>query len=403
MKQRNVWIAVLLFFATLLNYFDRQILALISPVLRDRFSLSAQQYAHLFTAFLLGYTAMQLIAGWIVDRLGARLGLMLAMLWWSAAGTAAGFARSPRQLAWCLFLMGIGEAANWPSAVKAIGEWFSPATRATAVGFFNAGSSAGAVIAPVVVTALTQHYSWRAAFFACGFLALLWIGPWRLLYVRPPQILKQETLAQPRLAYLRDRRAWGVILARLFADSIWYFYIFWLPDYLTHVQSVGLARLGAIAWIPFLAAGLGNFVGGTVSGYLMRRRWPAVESRLIVMGFSALVMAGGATIRYCGTPSLAILVISIVVFAYSCWAANVLTLPSDLFPPEVVATITGACGTVAGLGGILTTSLAGYVIDRYSYGPVFWGLSCLPVLGFGCSLLILRSNAPKQIGNEMLA
>jgi ACS family hexuronate transporter-like MFS transporter len=259
------------------------------------------------------------------------------------------------------------------------------------------------VIAPVVVTALTQHYSWRAAFFACGFLALLWIGPWRLLYVRPPQILKQETLAQPRLAYLRDRRAWGVILARLFADSIWYFYIFWLPDYLTHVQSVGLARLGAIAWIPFLAAGLGNFVGGTVSGYLMRRRWPAVESRLIVMGFSALVMAGGATIRYCGTPSLAILVISIVVFAYSCWAANVLTLPSDLFPPEVVATITGACGTVAGLGGILTTSLAGYVIDRYSYGPVFWGLSCLPVLGFGCSLLILRSNAPKQIGNEMLA
>jgi ACS family hexuronate transporter-like MFS transporter len=387
MIRRSWWIAALLFASTLLNYFDRQILSLLSPILRVQFSLTARQYSHLFNAFLLGYTSMQFLAGWIVDRLGAKRGLMLAMLWWSAAGAAAAFAKGPQQLAICLFLMGLGEAANWPSAVKAIGEWFPAGKRAAAVGFFNAGSSAGAVLAPIVVSALTQRYSWRAAFLTCGVLALLWVGPWQLLYRDPPVQCESRTSVQPRFSYLADRRAWGVILARFFADSIWFFYIFWLPDYLTRVQSVNLSTLGAIAWIPFLAAGVGNFAGGAASGYLIRRHKLAVPARLTVMGASALVMSGGITIRYCHSPFQAIALISVIVFAYSSWAANVLTLPSDLFPPAVVGTITGACGTVAGLGGILTTLLTGQIIDRYSYGPVFVGLSCLPLLAFGFSLL----------------
>jgi MFS transporter, ACS family, hexuronate transporter len=389
MSRRSWWIAALLFLSTLINYFDRQILSLVSPVLRVEFALSAGQYAHLLNALLLGYASSQIIAGWIVDRLGARLGLTLAMLWWSAAGTAAAFARDSRQLAICLFLMGLGEAANWPSAVKAIGEWFPAARRATAVGFFNAGSSAGAVLAPIVVVTMTERYSWRTAFLLCGLLALAWIGPWRFLYVNPPWPPERRAIARPGLAYFRSRRAWGVILARFFADSIWYFYIFWLPDYLTRVHSIRLSTLGAIAWIPFLGAGLGNFAGGAASGYLMRRNGTVVPSRLAVMGLSALVMAGGVAIRFCAGPYSAIALISLVVFAYSAWAANVLTLPGDLFPPAVVATVTGACGTVAATGAMLTTYLAGYVIDRYSYGPVFLGLSCLPLLAFACSLLSL--------------
>jgi MFS transporter, ACS family, hexuronate transporter len=396
MTRRSWWIAALLFLSTLLNYFDRQILSLVSPVLRVQFALSARQYSHLLNAFLLGYTSMQLIAGWIVDRLGAQLGLMLAMLWWSAAGTSAAFIKNPQQLAVCLFLMGLGEAANWPAAVKAIGEWFSPDKRAVAVGFFNAGSSAGAVIAPVVVSALTQHYSWRAAFLTSGVLALLWIGPWCLLYANPPRRAESRAVVMPSLTFLRDHRAWGVILARFFADSIWYFYIFWLPDYLTRVQSVGLSSLGAIAWIPFLAAGIGNFAGGAASGYLIGRYKGVVKARLTVMAVSALIMACGAAIRYCHNPFLAIAFISIILFAYSSWAANVLTLPSDLFPPAVVATVTGAAGTVAGLGGMLTTFLAGRVIDRYSYGPVFLELSCLPLLAFGCSLLVHVGSPSKR-------
>jgi MFS transporter, ACS family, hexuronate transporter len=385
-------IATLLFFATLLNYFDRQILSLVSPVLRVQFLLSAVQYSHLLNSFLLGYTLLQLMAGLVVDRIGARTSMILAMLWWSTAGAAAAFARTPNELALCLFLMGVGESANWPTAVKAVQQWFPPEKRAVAVGFFNSGSSVGAILAPFVVTRLTLHYSWRAAFIACGVLGLLWVVPWRMVYQYVPQ---SELDAGPQrergLNFLRDSRAWGVIGARFFADSIWFFYIFWLPDYLTHVQHLSLAAVGSLAWIPFAAAGLGNFVGGAASGKLVKKGSSPARARIIIMGISAAIMVCGAAIRLCHHPGLALALISTVVFAYSAWAANVLTLPSDLFSASRVAAVVGTSGTVAGLGGILTTHIAGLVIDRFSYGPVFIGLGCLPVLAFLCSLLAGRA------------
>ncbi len=386
---RRAWIiAVLLFAATLLNYLDRQVLSLVSPVLRREFSLSATQYARLLDAFLLGYTAMQVVAGWVVDRLGARTGLLLAMIWWSLAGASAASARNPLELGICLCLMGAGEAANWPTAVKAIREWFPPASRAIAVGFFNAGSSAGAVLAPLIVTALTIRFSWRMAFLVCGGLGLLWIIPWKRAYRQPPVDAPALVAQSERSGHLlRDVRAWGVILARFFGDSIWFFYIFWLPDYCSHVLKLSLAAIGAVAWIPFLAAGIGNFAGGWMSGHFVRRQSGVVRSRLLVMGGSAVVMAAGAGVRWVRTESLAIAIISVVVFAYSAWAANVLTLPSDIFPGNQVATITGTAGTLAGLGGMVTMWLTGRVVDHYSYGPVFLGLGCLPLLAFGFSLL----------------
>jgi MFS transporter, ACS family, hexuronate transporter len=395
MIERRWFIAFLLFLSTLLNYFDRQILSLVSPVLRVQFSLSATQYSHLLSAFLFGYTSMQLFAGWVVDRLGARRGLILAMLWWSAAGAAAALTRGPRQLAFCLFLMGVGETANWPSAVKAIREWFSPAKRAMAVGFFNSGSSAGAILAPFTVATLTLHYSWRAAFIACGVLGVLWIIPWRIAYTAPPMpSYADDILPATQFAFLRDRRAWGILLARLFADSIWFFYIFWLPDYLTHVHGLSIREIGATAWIPFVAAAAGNFAGGAASSYLIRRHRAVVPSRLTVMVASALVMSLGAVIRFCNTPAIAIAVISLVVFAYSSWAANVLTLPGDIFPADSVATVVGASGTLAGIGGMLTVLLTGHIVDRYSYGPVFWGLTALPLCAAACSLLCASRPTP---------
>lgn len=389
MRKRSWWIASLLFVSTLLNYFDRQILSLVSPVLRVQFSLSAQQYSNLLNAFLLGYTCMQFVAGSAVDRLGPKRGLILAMIWWSVAGTSAAATNSPRQLALCLFLMGVGEAANWPAAVKAIREWFRPESRAVAVGFFNAGSSVGAVLAPIIVSQLTIRYSWRAAFVTCGILGGLWLAPWIVLYRNPPFQSSSPGSAMD-LSFLRDGRAWGLILARFFADPIWYFYVFWLPDYLTRVQSLSLKSLGAIAWIPFAAAAIGNFAGGAASGALIRCGRRVALSRIAVMWVSALVMSFSFAIRYCHTASTAIAVISAMVFAYSAWAANVLTVPSDIFPPTLVATVTGTCGTLAGLGGMLTTFLAGRTIDKYSYSPVFVGLSCLPLLAAASTLLVLN-------------
>lgn len=384
-------IAWLLFFATLLNYLDRQILSLVSPVLRVQFGMSATQYSHLLSSFLVGYTAMQILAGWVVDRIGIRWGLTLAMLWWSTAGVLSAFADGPKQLAVCLFLLGIGEAANWPTAVKAVQEWFPPDKRAVATGLFNAGSSAGAILAPAIVETITLAFSWRAAFALCGSLGMLWILPWRITCkgaAPAPEIC--ETAASRHESPWRDPRIAGVLLARFFADSIWYFYIFWLPDYLFKVQSFSLRQIGGIAWIPFVAAAAGNFCGGAISGALVRRGWKPARSRIAAMAGSAAVMFLGAFVKGMRSPTEAVGLICVVVFSYSSWAANVLTLPGDLFPSELVATVTGAAGTLAGLGGVLSTLVVGRVVDRYSYGPVFWGVALLPIAALLGSLLTLK-------------
>jgi ACS family hexuronate transporter-like MFS transporter len=392
--QRRWGIASLLFFSTLLNYFDRQIFSLVSPVIRLQFAMSAKQYSHLLTAFLAGYTVTQLFAGIIVDKLGARRGLMLAMLWWSIAGASVALARTPLQLGFFLMLMGVGEAANWPASVKTVREWFEPEKRAVAVGFFNSGSSVGAILAPFIVASLTLKYSWRAAFLVCGVVGMLWILVWRLVYEAPP-LLSDSSFqgATPTFAFLKNRRAWGILLGRFFCDPVWIFYVFWLPDYLSHSQGLSLKEIGQTAWIPFVAAALGNFAGGAASSWLVRRHMEAVRSRITVMGVSALVMTSGFAVRYCHRPVWALLVISIVVFAYSAWAANILTLPGDTFPSGTVASVTGTSGTAAGLGGMLTTLLTGYLVDHYSYVPVFWVLACLPLAAFSCALLTLPSRS----------
>ncbi len=395
MSSRRWWIALLLFVATLLNYLDRQVLSLVTPVLRKELSLTATGYSHILTAFLFGYTFSQLFVGTVIDRIGPRRSLIIAMIWWSAAGIAASTSRNILQLGLFLFLMGTGEAASWPSSVKAIQEWFPAKQRAVAVGFFNSGSSAGAVLAPLVVAALTIRYSWKVAFAVCGCLGFFWLIPWLLLYpssgVRrvpnAPEITRRPHSSFAAL--FRDRRTWGVMLARFFCDSIWLFYIFWLPDYLSRVRHFSLSRIGASAWIPFLAAGIGNIVGGILSGVLVRKGFPAARARIFVMAGSAVAMTTGVGVWFCGSPFLALALISFVVFAYSCWASNVLTVPADIFDQSAVATTVGFSGTAGGVGGMLTMLLAGHIIDHYSYLPVFVGLALLPICASACSFLIL--------------
>jgi ACS family hexuronate transporter-like MFS transporter len=397
MTNRKWWIAGLLFLATMLNYLDRQVLSLVSPVLRKELALTAIGYSHVLTAFLVGYTLGQLVVGRVIDRLGARLSLLLAMIWWSAAGVIASTSHSSVQLGCFLFLMGLGEAGGWPSSVKAIQQWFPAAERAVAVGFFNSGSSVGAILAPLVISTLTLRYSWRAAFIVCGVLGFLWITPWLLTY--PKRITTQAVVSdlaeedRPSLtSLLRSRKTYGVVLGRFFCDSIWYFYIFWLPDFLSRVRHFSLHKIGMIAWIPFVAAALGNLVGGALSGYLLRRGSNAARSRLLVMAGAALAMTAGIGVWFCESPTAIIALISFVVFAYSCWASNILTLPSDLFPSGAVATVVGFSGMAGGLGGVLTTLMAGWIIDHYSYLGVFAILATLPLVASSCSFLSMPSS-----------
>lgn len=382
-------IAGLLFAATFLNYLDREVLSVISPVLRAQFKLSATSYSHLLAAFLLGYTVLQPFAGRFADRVGARRGLVTAMLWWSGAAILAALARSTWQLGFFLFLMGAGESANWPISVKTIQEWFVPRERGIAIGLFNCGSSAGAIAAPIVITALTLHYSWRISFVVSGTLGIAWIVPWLALFRRERVEKNISGIApasspQSWFTIFRMRNTLALMGARFFADPVWVFFVFWLPDYLSRSRHFSLARIGATAWLPFLTAALGNLVGGHVSGVLIRRGIPARSARLRVMGVAAVTMLLGASVSFISDPARALCVISIVTFAYSCWAANVLTLPSDLFPTQQIATVVGFSGTAAGAGSILVMLLVGLLVDRVSYLPALIGISCLPLLALLC-------------------
>jgi ACS family hexuronate transporter-like MFS transporter len=299
MSARRWWIAGLLFLATAINYLDRQALSVTAPVLRREFGLTATDYSRVVACFLAAYTVCQAVAGRLMDRFGPRLGLLAAMLWWSLAGAAHSLARDALSLACFRLLLGIGEAGNFPGSVKAVERWFPQPERAFAVGLFNSGSSLGALVALPLITAITLAWGWQSAFLAMGAAGLLWSVPWLLVYrAEPAGHAKSAALARavPTRRLLGERAVWSLMLARFFCDPVWWFYVFWLPDYLAKARGLSLASIGAVGWAPFLAAGIGSLFGGWASGRLVRAGVPAPRARFLVMAASVVTMCAGGTL-----------------------------------------------------------------------------------------------------------
>jgi len=393
------WITGLLFLATVINYIDRQTLSVLAPMLRDEFGMSNADYSRVVSAFMLAYLIMQTGSGRLMDWLGTRRGFSLCIIWWSAAAMLHATARSAMQFGVFRFLLGLGEAGNWPGAVKAISEWFPVRERAFAIGFFNSGSTLGAVIAPPLVAWLAVTYGWRNAFLITGSLGFVWLIVWLLLYRHPrehPWLRKEElehivggqekSHAAEKIRWhelFRYRQVWGLVLARSFADPVWWFYVFWLPEYLTREREFSLTMIGYFAWIPFLTADLGCLAGGWVSGYLVKRGVETLRARKLVMIVSALLMMAGIPAVVTEDANLAIGLISLATFSYATWATNILTLPADLFPQRIVASVSGLSGTGAATGGLIFTLIVGAVVDRFSYVPVFIAAGTLPLIAFG--------------------
>jgi len=391
------YVLTLLFLATVINYVDRQALSIAIPVIRDEYHLTNEHYSWIVFAFLVAYTIMQVVSGKVIDWVGTRKGMAIFLSWWSVAAVLHGLVGSALGLGICRFLLGMGEAGNWPGAVKAVAEWFPPRERALAVGLFNSGSSIGAVLAPPVLAWTIVRFGWRTGFVGTGALGLLWLIAWFSLYQVPekhPRLSRRELAiiqngvsVEPRAnppvrwaSLFRHRAVWALMAARALSDPVWWFYVFWLPEYLKRQRSFSLSMIGMLAWIPFFTAGIGGFFGGGLSSYLIRRGWSLGRARKSVLLASAGGMLAGIPAALTGSASWSLVFISVATFFYSSWAAMVITLPTDIFPKQVVASVYGIAGTAAGLGGMGFTLITGKVVDRFSYLPVFVAAGVLPVV-----------------------
>lgn len=383
-------IVALLCTATTINYIDRQTLSILSPLLRRELSLSDRDYANIVTAFLIPYTIMYAFGGRLLDALGVRLGLTLSLAWWSLATMLTAFARSAFSLGLFRFLLGIGEPCVYPAGVKVCGEWFPSHLRATATGLFSAGSSIGAIIAPPLIAFLTLRFGWQYAFLIPGALGLLWLPFWWWLYrpvrqhpaVEPGDLalLSPPSPASSRIAYavlLRQRAVWGLLLARFLSDPVWYFYLFWLPDYMQRERGLSLAEVGFYGWIPFLFADLGSIGGGFLSDRLVRRGIDAPRARLLVLAGVGLLAPLGAMAGVAPTLATTIGVTCLVAALTQCWSANTATLAADLVPNEATATVFGLMGTAGSLAGAGFAQVLGLVIAQLGYPAAFALAACL--------------------------
>jgi len=375
----------------------------LAPYLKREFVWSNSDFALLVIAFRAAYAIFQPVSGRLLDRLGTRRGLSLAVLWYSAVAVATSLATGLRSFAAFRFLLGAGEAANWPGATKAVSEWFPKSERGLAVAIFDSGSAVGGAVAPVMVIWLySVSGSWRPAFVVTGVLGIVWLVVWRLVYPTGPiPVVRADDFGEDHFeedrghswaALLRRKETWGIVLGKALTDPVWFFVTDWFAIYLV---SKGFKLEDTLLgfWIPFLAADLGNFAGGGLSSYCIRRGWPVLRARKLV------VLLGGIGMTLL-IPAVAISNFTVIIalfaaatFSYAAWSTMGLTFPADLYPSNAVATVSGMSGAAAGIGTIISTFLIGKVTDRYSFEPVLIGASLLPVVATVLVLVLIRPSA----------
>lgn len=417
------WIGGLLFASTVINYIDRQTLALLSPFLKDSFHWTNTDYANLLIGFRIAYSIGQTVCGRWMDRVGSRRGLTLSVLGYSIVSMATSLASGFRSFAIFRFLLGAGESANWPGATKTVSEWFPKQERALATAFFDSGSSIGGAIAPFLILPIFFRWGWRPVFVIPGLLGLIWLLVWRRAYYPPrehprlgdgeramiladavdPTANAEESPRARWIDLLKLPQTWGTIIARSFTDPVWFFIADWFPIYLV-AKGISL-KSGLIAiWIPFVAADLGNFFGGAASGYLLKRGWPLGAAR------KALVVFGGIGVTLLiptiFTVNLAAITVlfALATFCYGAFTTIANVLPSDLFKSDSVASVSGIAGTGAGIGTIVAFKLVGYFSDAHrslathSFDTIIIVAGLVPFVGMLLVLLLVRNTKATENG-----
>ena len=388
------WIIVaLLFFATTINYLDRQVISLLKPILEKEFNWSESDYGDIVTVFTFFYGASTLLAGYIIDKIGTKIGYIGAILVWSFAAMGHALAGGTFGFMIARGLLGIGEAGNFPASIKTVAEWFPQKERALAVGIFNSGANIGAVVAPAIVPPMALLFGWQTTFIATGALGFLWIVAWWFYYDVPARHknvnaaelahITEESSVQPSIAgdaaatdlltdksevrypIFANKAIWGFMSGKLLTDPIWWFFLFWLPSYLSNIYHLDLKKLGAPLIVIYLAATIGSVGGGWLSSRLIRLGWHPTRARQWAMALFAICITPVMAISQMNSMWPVIAILSLAVAAHQAWSANIFTVAADQFPKRVLSRVVGL-GTMAGtLGGAVFPLIVGRILDHY--------------------------------------
>ena len=395
MRTKNFrWVVIgLVAVATVINYIDRNALAVMWPGISEELGMDKNDYALILSFFMVGYAIGQSLFGKVFDMIGTRLGFTLAIIVWSVSIMLHAAARSVGALGAARFGLAVGEAGNWPGATKSNAEWFPIRERALAQGIFNTGASLGAVISAPIVALLYLQFGWKGAFVVVGLLGFVWLLPWLLVYKAPPErhpwlseeernyILHgqrtesgaggDEAAAPGWWEMLRYRQSWSVIASRFFLDPVWWLFVSWLPIYLADRFGFDIKQIGLFAWVPYVGAAIGALFGGWLAGTLLAKGWTVNGARKLTIALGgAFMLPTLIATAYAATPLAAVLMIAIILFGFQMAIGNIQTLPSDFFAGKSVGSLAGAGGTAAIVGVLITTWIVP-VVTQESYVPFF--------------------------------
>lgn len=400
-------ILALLFFATTINYVDRQVIGILKPTLSHDMGWSDIDYANIVFYFQLAYAIGYVGAGRIMDLIGVRWGYGFAVLVWSAAAALHGVARSAFGFGVARFALGLGEGGNFPACIKAVRTWFPASERALAAGIFNAGTNVGALITPFLVPWLAPDYGWPVAFYVTGALGLIWLAAWLALYQNPEKhrsvsaaelayIQSEEDEQAPAMPYrevLRHRATWAYAAVQFLTSPVWWFYLFWLPDFLHRSHGLELATLGPPLVVIYLLTDAGSILGGWLSSSLIASGMAVLRARKIAMLICAFCIVPIVLAPHVDGLWSATLLVALAASGHQAWAANMFTLPSDTMSRSAVSSMAGLGGMIGALGGMGIAQLVGYVLETTkSYALLFAMVPCAYFL----ALLLLQILLPRD-------
>jgi MFS transporter, ACS family, hexuronate transporter len=384
-------ICALLFFATTINYIDRQIIGILKPTLQTELGWTEVDYGMIVFWFQAAYGIGLLVSGAVIDRIGSKIGYAAAITVWSLAALFHALARSPGGFALARFALGLGESANFPAAIKSVAEWFPKKERALAAGILNAGANVGAIATPIVVPIIAISYGWQAAFIITGLLGFAWLAAWLAFYRTPaqhPRVSPEElayitsdqhadelNAAAPRPSWaslFRHRGTWAFVVAKFLTDPVWYLFLFWLPDFFAKRHGLDLKTFGPPLIAVYLLADVGSIGGGWLSSWLIKRGYSVNAGRKLALLASAILVL---PIFFASTVSslwAAVAIIGVAAAAHQGWSSNLYTMVSDTFPSRSVASVMGIGGAAGAVGGMIMARYVGEVLERVgSYLPVF--------------------------------